>query len=171
MAKTRHGSPAPVEPADRELVTELAGLVVGRLAPDELPVLPIVAEDYFADPAGTLHPRDRDQPLGFGMDLALLGPYALAVATPVVNFLVSLATDIAKDIAKDMTKDAVQPAVRDLVRRMMHRDTQPEPILLTPQQLQRVQDSSYENALAFGLPEAQARLLADALGTSVNRRP
>ena len=35
------------------------------------------------------------------MDLALLAPYALAVATPVAQFLMSLAGDIAKDQAKE----------------------------------------------------------------------
>ena len=161
---TSHGQ-APTAAADRDLVVELAGLVVRRLAPEELPVLPIVAEDYFADPAGTLRPRDRDQPLGFGMDLALLAPYALAVATPVVQFLASLATDILKDQAKD----AAKPVVHDLVRRMCRRG--PESIALTPAQARWVHDTSIRNALALGLPEQQAQLLADALVTSVYPGP
>jgi hypothetical protein len=163
MATSREQT--PTAPADRQLVTELAGSVVARLAPEELPVLPMVAADYFADPAGTLRPRDRDQPLGFGMDLALLAPYALAVATPVVQFLTSLATDIVKDQAKD----AAKPVVHDLVRRMCRRG--PESIALTPAQARWVHDTSVRNALALGLPHEQARLLADALVTSVHSGP
>jgi len=172
MATSHHGfgaagPQAPAEQADRDLVADLAGMVVGQLAPDELAVLPIVAEEYFADPGGTLRPRDRDEPLGFGMDLALMGPYALAVATPVVQFLASLATDIVKDQAKD----AAKPMVHDLVRRMFHREPQTGAVALTPAQAQRVHDTSIRNALALGLPREQAQLLADALVTSVNQRP
>ena len=168
MATSQHGSgavgpQAPAVPANQDLVTELAGVVLGQVAPDEMPVLPMVAEDYFADPAGTLHPPDRDQPLGFGMDLALLTPYVLAVATPVVQFLASLALDIIKD----EVKDTAGSAVRDLVRRMFHGDPQLAAITLSPAQAQDIHDSSVRNALALGLSHEQAQLLADALLTSV----
>jgi hypothetical protein len=102
------------------------------------------------------------------MDLALMGPYALAVATPIVQFLMSLATDVAKDL----TKDAAKPVVRDLARRMFHREAHPagpDPISLTKPQAQWVHDNSYRNALALGLSNEQAQLLADAMVTSVNR--
>jgi hypothetical protein len=148
------------------LVTELASTVIGRVAPEELAVLPMVAQDYFADPAGTLGSRDRDQPLGFGLDLVLMTPYVLAVATPVVQFLGSLATDIAKDLAKDNAK----PIVHDVVRRMFRRGPQQQlPVMLTPDQVDRVHEQSYRTGLALGLPDGQARLLADALAGNVNR--
>jgi hypothetical protein len=161
-----NGVPVAVAPGDQGLVTELASLVVEQVVPDELAVLPMAAQDYFADPAGTLAPPDRDQPLGFGLDLALMTPYVLAVATPVVQFLGSLATDIAKDVVKD---DAT-PIVHDVVRRMFHRGPpQSAPVVLTPDQVDRVREQSYRNALALGLADDQARLLADALASSVNR--
>lgn len=99
------------------------------------------------------------------MDLALLAPYALAVATPVVQFLMSLAGDIAKDQAKE----AATPLLRDLARRMFHRG--PAAVAITPVQARWVHEASIRNALALGLPQDQAQLLADALVTSVNRRP
>lgn len=164
------GVPAAPAPDDQDLVTELARTVIGRVAPDELAVLPIVAQDYFADPDGTLDPRDRDHPLGFGLDLVLLSPYVLAVATPVVQFLGSLATDIAKDLAKDLAKDNAKPIVHDIVRRMFHRGLQQQaPVMLTPDQVDRVHEHSYRTGLALGLADGQARLLADALAGNINR--
>jgi hypothetical protein len=163
-------STVQTDPADRALITELAFYVVESVAPEELPTLPLVTEEYFTDSAATLHTPGRDHPLGFGMDLALVGPYALALATPVVHFLLSMAADVARDLGKD----AAKPVVRDLVRRMFHRDDDPadaDPIHLTPAQTQWVRGSSYQNARALGLADEQAQLLADALVTNLTRGP
>jgi hypothetical protein len=93
-------------------------------------------------------------------------PYVLAVATPVVQFLGSLATDIAQDLVKDDAK----PIVHDIVRRMFHcRPQHPAPVALSPDQVDRIHEHSYRNALALGLADDQARLLADALASNVNR--
>lgn len=155
-----------VAPGDEALVTELASLVIERMAPDELAVVPLVARDYFADPAETLGSRGRDQALGFGLDLALMTPYALAVATPVVQYLGSLATSIAQDVVKDEAKPLVHDVVRQMFRR---RPQQPTAVMLTPEQVDRVHERSYRIALALDMPDDQARLLADALAGTVNR--
>lgn len=61
-----------------------------QAAPEELVILDDTAREYFADPLASLDPKRRDEPLGFGVDVALLGPYVLAVAGPVVTHLGSL---------------------------------------------------------------------------------
>jgi hypothetical protein len=96
--------------AEQQLVTKLAALVLEQTSPEELAILDDTAREYFADPQATLEPRRRDKPLGFGMDVALLGPYVLAVGTPVVTYLGSL---VAQEVHQ-----AATPLVADLVRRL-----------------------------------------------------
>ena len=83
-------APAPltVPPDQRDLVVALAALTLERSAPEELAVLEDTASEYFEDPAAVLSP---DQPLGFGLDVALLAPYALAVAAAVVQMVLGAA--------------------------------------------------------------------------------
>lgn len=155
---------------EHDLTTELAAAVVERVSPDELPIFDDVAEEYFRDPARALADNRRDEPLGFGLDLALVGPYALAIAVPVVQLLGS----IAQDLIKDLAKDAAEPHLRDLVRRMLTRRTGRRasgalPVTLTPAQVLKVQNTSFRTATSLGLPDEQARLLSDAIVGSLHR--
>lgn len=149
---------------DQELVTDLAELVLVQVAPDELVILDDTARDYFADPRATLDPRHRDEPLGFGVDVTLVGPYVLAVAGPVVTYLGSLVADGVHDAATSV--------IADLVRRLFRRPASgstasiagaaPE-VALTPEQGRRIRDTTLDRARALGLPDAQAGVLADAI--------
>lgn len=156
---------------ERDLVTELAALVVARVSPEEMVIFDELAEEYFRDPARAVQQRRRDEALGFGLDLALVVPYALTVAGTVVHFLGSVAMDLLQDAAKD----SAEPAVRDLVRRMFVRVTgrparPAEPVVaLNPAQMRTVAATSLRAAAAVGLPEEQARLLADAIVGSLHR--
>jgi hypothetical protein len=138
------------------VVVELAELVLQRTAPDEVPELPDVAEEYFADPQAVLAARGSDEPLGFGLELAMLAPIVLAIATPVVGFL--------GDIAKDLMKDAAKPHVNEAARRLLRRPQQPPPpVTLSPQQARTIRDNARSQAMTLGLSEQQAALLADAI--------
>jgi hypothetical protein len=156
---------------EQQLVTELAALVLIQTAPEELAVLDDIAQEYFADPQATLDTRRRDEPLGFGLDVALLGPYVLAVATPVVTYLGSL-------VAQG-TQDAAKPLVADLVRRLFRRRSTSGPpgaagatpeLALTPEQGRWIRDTTHERARALGVPDAQADVLADAVVGSLITR-
>ncbi|MGH4011727.1 MAG: hypothetical protein ACRDTH_26770 [Pseudonocardiaceae bacterium] len=149
---------------EQQLVTELAALVLEQIAPEELGVLDDTAQEYFADPQATMDPRRRDEPLGFGIDIALLGPYVLAIATPVITYLGSL---VAQEV-----QEATKPLVADLVRRLFRRpssDAAPitasasSGLVLTPEQGRWIRDTTHERALALGVPDAQAGVLADAV--------
>ncbi|WP_345206751.1 hypothetical protein [Fodinibacter luteus] len=155
---------------EQDLVRLLAHQVVQVTAPEELLVFDETAEEYFADPHGVLAATGRDEAVGFGVDMALLTPYILAVATPVIQLLASMVGDALK-------KEG-QPSVHAFVRRLLRRDegTQPAPAAarpepLTPDQLARVRQVATERGRAVGLPQDQADLLADAIAGGISVTP
>jgi hypothetical protein len=145
----------------RVLVTELAEAVLGHAAPEELVVLDETAAEFFQDPDRLLDTRSRDEPVGFGLEMQLLTPYVLAIAVPVVSFLISLVTDSVKEASKTATGEWV----RSLFKREAAApaaETVSVPAL-TPEQARRVQQIAYDKATALGLSEATASLLADSV--------
>jgi hypothetical protein len=147
--------------AENELVTELARLALEQAAPEELVLFSETAEEYFKDPQAVLDPKRRDEALGFGLDVAMLTPYVLAVAAPVVRFLASTVADAVSQEAK--------PLVARLVRRLLRQpDPAPEPASeapppLTTEQARQVRELAYQQAKRLGLDEGQAVLLADSM--------
>jgi hypothetical protein len=147
--------------SEQELVTELARLVLEQAAPEELVLFPETAEEYFQDPQAVLDPRRRDEELGFGLDLAELAPFVLAVATPVIRFLASTAAEAVGEESK--------PLVARIVRRLLRRpDPASEaagdvPAPLGADQARQVREIAYQRARSLGLAEDQAALLADSV--------
>jgi hypothetical protein len=154
--------------ADRDLLEELSRTILEHAAPEELVIFEETAEEYFHNPDAVLRPARRDEALGFGLDLALLTPYVLAVAAPVLSFLVQTVAAAAKEEAT--------PRVRELVRRLFNRSPaaaagkdatreqrEDEPMTLTPEQAREVREVALARATDLGLPEEQARLLADSV--------
>jgi hypothetical protein len=139
------------EAGQQELVCELAELALERLAPEELGVLPETAEEYFRDPRSVLAPRRRDEAIGFGLDLALLTPYVLAVATPVLGVLGEIAQQTLADSSARM------------IRRLFRRGDTPDGPALTAPQAGQVRDVAFEHARALGLDDGRAALLADSI--------
>lgn len=154
-------------PADRELITALTAAALDRAAPDELVVLDDTAEEYFADPAALLHPRGRDEAVGFGVEIALITPYLLAVASPVVKFLLDTVTGAAQDAAK--------PVVVRVARRLI-RGGRPDPGAgavppLSADQVRYAREIAFGQARRLGLAEAQSALLADAIAGGLVSAP
>jgi hypothetical protein len=146
---------------ENELVAELARLALEQAAPEELVLFPETAEEYFRDPQAVLDPEGRDEPLGFGLDIAMLTPYVLAVATPVVRFLISTVAEAAGEETK--------PLVTRIVRRLFRRpDPASEaaseaPAPLSAEQVRRVRELAYQRAKGLGLDDDRAGLLADSV--------
>jgi hypothetical protein len=145
---------------ENELVAELAQLALEQAAPEELVLFSETAAEYFSDRQALLNPRHHDEPVSFGLDMAMLTPYALALGTLVVRFLVSTVTKAV--IAES------KPQVARLVRRLFrHRDNATEftddvpP--LSGEQLRRVREIAHVGAKRLRLDDKQANLLADAL--------
>jgi hypothetical protein len=139
---------------DAALVAELTALALEQAAPDELALFDETAEEYFADPQAALTASSKDAAVGFGLELAMLTPVALAIGSAVVQAIGSLLADRA--VA------AGTRGVSALLRRMLRKD-QPEPGLsLTQEQARHVRDVALARAHALGLPPQQAHLLADS---------
>ncbi|MDN5859412.1 MAG: hypothetical protein L0H84_12390 [Pseudonocardia sp.] len=142
---------------EQQLATELTRVVIAVQAPEELAVLDDVAAEYFADPAASLAAGERDEPLGFGGEFVLLGPYLLALAVPIVQYLGSLLADGAKE--------AVTPLIANRIRRLFRVGEPPvtADVALTSAQLQRIHTETLQRAHSAGLPPDKAAMLADSL--------
>lgn len=155
------------DPAEQEIISEIAREQIGQLAPDELPLFRPTSEAYFKDPTKTLKTQSGgDEVLGFGAQAALtfLTPIVLAVATEVVTFLVA---EIGKSI-KEEGRVAVGQIVKSLFKRFRGSDatqspTTPASPKLSAEQLTQVRKVAYDKARSLNLPEARAALLADSL--------
>jgi hypothetical protein len=150
-----HDSP----PADRDLVRALTAAALEVAAPEELVVLEETAAEFFADRRALLHPKDRDDPVGFGIDVGLIAPYVLAVATPVVKFLLDTVAGAAEDAAKPMVVDAA----RRLIRRPRGGPDGDGTVPLTLDQVRHARAIAYDEARRLGLAEDQCLLLADSV--------
>jgi hypothetical protein len=144
-------------------IAELAQLVLQQVAPEELVIFDDTAEEYFEDPDAVLHPRRRDEAVGFGLDLAMLTPLVLAVASSCLTF-------VAKTLAETFTSEAAKPAIGDFLRRFGHEPPEetPSAAALSREQAEGVRKIAAERAQDLGLPAEKARLLADAVVGGLN---
>ncbi|MFI7494516.1 hypothetical protein ACH9D2_07325 [Kocuria sp. M4R2S49] len=148
-----------LDPATRRQLSEqLALRVLERAAPDETLVFEEVAEEYFEDPASALAPSRRDEPVGFGLEVALLAPFALAVADFLVGFMV--------DLLKDAAMDAAKPSLTHVLRRVLHLPGedkgQSDPPDLTSEQRERIFAAVTAEAARLGLDDDRSTLLGHA---------
>ena len=159
---------------DRDLVDAFAQEVLASAAPEELAIFEETSEEYHRDPDKVLSAEGRDEAVGFGVDLALLTPYVLAVAAPVLSYLLNTVAEAAKTEAK--------PVIKDLVHRLFHRsnkegekaeEAEPAepPIALSPAEISKVREVALARATDLGLPTERARLLAEAVVGGLNVAP
>ena len=139
---------------ERSLIAELTEMALAQAAPDELVVFDETAEEYFADPQAAISAAAKGQAVGFGLELAMITPAALAVGSVVMQALIS--------IVSERTLTAGARTVSSQVRRLMRKEEPNPEITLTREQAGRVRQVALDQAAALGLPEAQALLLADS---------
>ena len=140
---------------DQAVIAELTQLALSRAAPDELAVFEETAEEYFADPQAALSATSKDTAVGFGLELAMLTPVALAVGSTVLQALAAMLSE--RFLA------AGGRSVSAMLRRVFRRDQPPDPALtLTPEQAQYLRQVALQRAHALGMPPQQAHLLADS---------
>jgi len=158
MTQDRIGLPPDEQ---RVLVTELAEAVLDQTAPEELLIFDETAEEFFQNPERMLNRKSPDEPVAFGLEIALLTPYVLAVVGPVVSFLISVVTDSVKEASKTATGEWV----RSLFKRKADASATAASSVpgLTKEQAQQVHEIAYERATTLGLSEATAQLLADSV--------
>lgn len=154
--------------AERNLVGELARAVVLGIAPEELELFEETEADYIRDPGLMLRAGRQDEAVGFGLDMALLTPYVLAVGTTVVQFLAA----VVSDAARDEVREELTPIITGRVRRLLRRDDpaaadrrqseKQNQAGVTLEQAREVRRVALRQAMQSGLDHEKAALLADA---------
>jgi hypothetical protein len=146
---------------EQALLTEFAEIVVEEVAPEELLVFPETAQEFLENPNRALQSPSREEPVGFGLDVALVTPYVLAIAGPVLTYLLAVAADTLKEGSKTL--------VGEWIRRLFKKKDEASALdqeaaaALTSEQARRVRDIAYERATLLGLSADRAALLADAV--------
>lgn len=146
---------------DQAAARELAREALTTASPDELPILDETADLYFADPARAIAPGRGEGTVGFGLELALLGPYVVHAAVAAIRWLAS----VVADSAKEEGADAVRTGVRQLIDRLAgrHTDATPHPLALSDEDVARLRAVTRTSAASAGLDDARAGLVADAV--------
>jgi hypothetical protein len=139
----------------REFGTDLAKDAVAAVSPGELDLFDDVADEYWADPAAAVAADRRDEQLGFGIDLALLAPFAISIAVAVGQYLLGILTDAFAGEAKAV--------VAAKLRALLGRKGEPDVPQLTPAQFAQVRSVALDAAGRLGLPTDTARTLSDAI--------
>ena len=165
------------ETTQNQLIADLARDAVTEIAPQELPMFRLQSEAYFKDPDSAFegHAGGEDM-LGFGAGAAaaFLTPAVLAVTTAVVKF-------VAQEV-KESVQDEGADLISDIVKRMFKKFRPEEkkegegrkdesnkdkgkegPLPLTPEQLKKVRELAFEQALQLRLSENTAETLAESL--------
>ena len=143
------------------LVAALARATVEKAAPEELPLFRATSEAYFAHPEALEQKQSRDEPLGFGVDAAMLlvTPVALQVARDVIAFL-------GQQLRERAAAEG-EGAIDRIIARLVHKDGDAgkadPPAELTDEQLEQVRRLAIEKGRALKLSDDRATLLADSL--------
>jgi len=153
---TDDGAFVTMSPMDEEraLIADLAQLALAQAAPEELAVFDESAEEYFADPEAAVSAANKGQAVGFGLELAMITPAALALGSVFVQALVAIVSERALS--------AGARSVSGQVRRLL-RSERPDPqFMLSAAQAAGLKQTMLGRAQALGLPEPQAALLAES---------
>lgn len=140
---------------DVESSLALSELVLADLSPAELPLIEAIGPQLLAASGSR-----RDGSLGMGVDEFTWAVAVLPVATSVVEWLMEQARDFAADEVGRRTK-ALLEWFRS--QREIGRETAAPPPTLPLEAAQRVREVAYQKALAAGVEEARASLIAEAI--------
>lgn len=146
---------------ERALITDLARDLVAELAPRESEVFEELAAEYFEDPRPPETAQGAtDDALGFGLGgmVIAMTPAAAAVVSAVLSFLGSIALEAFRAEGGDY--------VRNRLRMLFQGDRAPDGSAAVPvsqADLQRLYQVARDEAGKYGLSDADAATLADAL--------
>jgi hypothetical protein len=139
---------------DSALIAELTELAIVRAAPDELAVFDETVAEYFADPERAVSAVAKGQAVGFGLELAMITPAALAIGSVMVQALVAIVSERALS--------AGTRTVTSQVRRLLRKEGSDSQLGITREQADRLRQVALAKAHALGLPEVQATLIAES---------
>lgn len=171
---------------DREFVADLTKEIVAEVAPEELDIFDSLLQEYYENP----QPPDAsagasDDPLGFGLGETLIAvtPAATAMVYAVTSYILEAAVSQFKDegaeFARNMVKKLFQerrkkkktgkePGAKEPGEAAEAAEKAPDaavsaPPPLTQEQLKHAHEVAIAEARRFGMNEAQALVMADAL--------
>ncbi|HEU5104044.1 MAG TPA: hypothetical protein VFU22_33740 [Roseiflexaceae bacterium] len=146
----------------RNLITETARAAVAELGAKELEDFDETAAEYWRNPRRVRNLyREDDEMLGFGgLELAVVAPAALYIATEVVKFLL------------ESTKGGLSTLVSDTFKELLRRKPPAEqaakpghvaPFQLTAEHLAQAHAAGIKAAKELGLPEGKTELVVNAV--------
>jgi hypothetical protein len=147
--------------SEDELTRALTARVLQGVAPEELPFLDDVLNEFGRDPDAVLRKKSREEALGFGLELQLVAPYVVAAAGAAVHFLLSTLVDVLKDESRARIIEVVHGWISG--KRGSVADSGADVVALSSEQARRVRNVALVKATDLGLPEDRAALLADAI--------
>jgi hypothetical protein len=115
-----------------------------------------MANEFFAAPDAVFRDKGRDEAVGFGLDLAMVTPYLLAMATAAVGAVGTM----LRDAVTEQGSEALGTAIRRLLRiGGDHASVTP----LTDGQARQLRQVALDRGWALGLDDGRAAVLADAV--------
>jgi hypothetical protein len=144
-----------------DLTLELARKAVTAVSPDELPLIDAVGPELLqAADSG----KGSDGSLGFGVAEIAMSTAAMLASRVVVDFLVM---EVAKGVIVDEASGWLRRAARSIGgRREAAEPAKVDPPVLEREQVAHARSLAYARAIAVGVDEARAALLADAIAGS-----
>ena len=151
----------------RKLVQEISRGIVDQIAPEELDLFDDLVLEYLQNPAPpNLSPKQKDDPLGFGLSetLVAVSPAAAAMVSAALNYLMTEVIKATQDESADLIKKKIKalfnPEKEDIApAHKKSKDISP----LTKEQLEQVRKLAIKQAIVFKIAPDKAQKMADSL--------
>lgn len=150
-----------IDESAADIIESIGVELVSRLAPEELPLFPELAQDFRRNGRGRGQGTSKDQMLGFGVAEAMM------LLTPVILEFAKGFWDAIAQQAGDTVSQAVGTRLLERFRKPKsvpgHDSKNQDIVAFTPDQARKVHDIAAQQARRLRIPDEQARLLADAM--------
>lgn len=148
----------------RQIVALIAQRAARAEAPEELVLFDEMADEFFAAPDAVTRGNGRDEAVGFGLDLAMVTPYLLAMASAAVGAVGTM----VRDAVTEQGSEALGGAIRRLLRIGGDKASVTP---LTDGQARQLRKVALDRGRALGLDDSRAAVLADAVVGGMLVRP
>lgn len=143
-----------------ELIEELSREIVVAIAPEEIDMFEELIQEYYQNPAPPdLTTRDKDDPLGFGIEEILIAttPATAAMVNAVLNHLMEEFLGAFQEQGMKVVRNKLKSLFDG------SREDKEKPAPLTREQLQQIKKIARKQAIDFGISPEKAERMANAL--------
>jgi hypothetical protein len=150
--------------SQRELIDSTSRDIVAQLAPQELSLFPGISDEYFRNPDKARKLREHsDGMVGFGgVEIALLTPVVLMIATEVVKFALEPVKKGLADLIGDVFKQWI-----GRFQAGSRASEKPTTAALSPERLKEARDYGLRVARELKLSDLQAAMVVDSTITKL----